>query len=256
VVTPDSLPSCNGPRGPVSAQGPLQVLLGVQIDAAIELDRLAWAGLIDSGAALPDPERGEDASSFALVLDKVLSSLPPDEETIGQLLTSLGSMAPTSVTNEDASHLLAVIRAGLTEQSVKREVLPTTFIRGGAEPVSVIRQPEAAATVEALFPRAPLEPGHAGPTRVVLEPAGATVGATTTARAALGNASYGVVLGQLAGSRPTSVVYVPVDTPRAVQQGQDVAAILGLPPTSVVVDTAPGPTVDVRVTLGADYSPV
>jgi hypothetical protein len=256
TTPPVLLKDTNGPRGPVSAQGPLQVLLGVQIDAAIELDRLAWAGLIDSGAALTDPELGQDAATFPLVLDKVLASLPPDEQTIGQLLTSLGSMAPTSVTNEDASHLLALVGEGARTLPVKRQVLPVTYIRGGSTPVATTRQPEAGSVVSELFPKAPLQPGHDGPVRVVLEQCGSTVGGVITARAELGRAGFGVVLGHACGTAPSSAVYVPAGTPEAVQHGRDVATALGLPAASVVVDSAPDGVVDVRVRLGSDYSPV
>jgi hypothetical protein len=251
------LKDTNGPRGPVSAQGPLQVLLGVQIDAAIELDRLAWAGLIDSTGALADPEQGERAAVFALVLDKVLKGLPAEEEALGQLLTSLGSLAPISVNNEDASHLLAVIGSGLRTEPVLRRVLPVTYIRGGSTPVAVIRQPEADETLTNLFPQAPLQPGHSGPTRVVIQPAGATLGAATTARLGLGSSGFGVIVDSTeAELAAASSIIVPVDTPAAIGLGREVAKALGLPTTSVVVGTGAEPTVDVRVMLAGDYRPL
>ena len=43
-----------GRSGSVRAEEPLEVLLGVQIDATVELDRLAWAGLIDATGARVD----------------------------------------------------------------------------------------------------------------------------------------------------------------------------------------------------------
>jgi hypothetical protein len=190
---PVQLKDVNGPRGPVSAQGPLQVVLNVQIDATIELDRLAWAGLIDSTGALDDPEQGQSAGSFPLVVSRVLAKLPPDEETLGQLLTSLGSMAPTTVTNEDASHLLAVLGASLRAQPVKQEVLPVTYIRGGASPVATAQQPAATEVVTRLFPKAPLKPGHSAPARLVLQRAGATLGAALKAHRTLAQAGFGVL---------------------------------------------------------------
>jgi hypothetical protein len=229
----------------------------VQIDAAIELDRLAWAGLIDSTGALADPEQGERAAVFALVLDKVLKGLPAEEEALGQLLTSLGSLAPISVNNEDASHLLAVIGDGLRTSPVRRLVLPVTYIRGGAAPVAVIRQPEADQTLTSLFPQAPLQPGHSGPTRVVIQPAGATLGAATTARLGLGRSGFGVIVDSTeAELSAASSIIVPVDTPAAIGLGTEVAKALGLPTTSVVVGTGAEPTVDVRVMLAGDYRPL
>jgi hypothetical protein len=255
TVPPVQLKDTNGPRGPVSAQEPLQALLGVQIDATIELDRLAWAGLIDSTGALADPAAGQSAVAFSLALDKVLKGLPADEEALGQLLTSLGSLAPTSVNNEDASHLLAVIRDGLRALPVKREVLPVAYVRGGADPVAVIQQPAADQAVTRLFPRAALQPGHAGPPRAVIQGAGATLGALTTARLALTRAGFGVA----AATGPpvaTSTVLVPVDTPAALALGRSAAQELGLPASVVAVDRGPRPTVDVRVVLGSDYRPL
>jgi hypothetical protein len=257
TVPPVQLKDTNGPRGPVNAQGPLQVLLNVRIDASIELDRLAWAGLIDSTEALADPAIGEAASAFPLVLDKVLAKLPADEEALGQLLTSLGSLAPTTVTNEDASHLLAVIGNGLRNQPVHREILPVDYVRGGAAPVAVVRQPAADDVVGVLFPKAALQPGHAGPARLVIQRAGASVGAVTTARLVLSRSGFGVLVDSPPVSRAAaSLVFVPVDTPAALGLGRDAAQSLGLPPTSVSVDPDPEATVDVRVVLGDDYAPL
>jgi hypothetical protein len=242
TVPPVQLQNANGPRGPVRPDYPLQTLLGVQIDASIELDRLAWAGLIDSTGALADPANGESASAFPLVVARVLAALPADEETLGQLLTSMGSMAPTTVTNEDASHLLAVIGAGLRTMPVKRDVLPVTYLRAGDAQAAVARQPDTDELMADLFPRALLQPGHPGPVRVVVERAGAGLGSATAARITLAEAGFGAVDGQpVLRSLTSSVVYVPDDAASTVQRGKDVAAALGLPPASVVVDGAEGP---------------
>ena len=254
---PVQLKDVDGPRGPISAQGPLQVLLDVQIDATIELDRLAWAGLIDSTNALDDPEHGQSAEAFPLVVSKVLAKLPKDEETLGQLLTSLGSMAPTTVTNEDASHLLAVIGKAMREQPVHQEALPVTFIRGGANPVAWTDEPEATAVVTALFPRAPLKPGHSGPARLVIGRSGASLGASITAHRALAQAGFGVLSArEVSPAASITVVYVAVDTPAALALGRDAATALGLPTAVVAVDPAADATVDVRVALGTDYHAV
>jgi hypothetical protein len=257
TAPPVQLKDVDGPRGPISAQGPLQVLLNVQIDATIELDRLAWAGLIDSTGALEDPAQGQSNSAFPLVVSKVLAKLPKDEETLGQLLTSLGSMAPTTVTNEDASHLLAVIGEALRTLPVKHDVLPVTFIRGGADPVATIRQPEASEVVSGLFPKAPLKPGHSGPARLVLKRAGATLGASLSAHRVLAQQGFGVLAGRESAPPAASTeVSVPVNTPEALALGRDAAKALGLPASVVVVDPAPVAVVDVQVTLGSDYSPM
>ena len=255
TVPPRQLKDADGPRGPVSADAPVQTLLGVQVDANIELDRLAWAGLIDSTRALTDPAIGENASAFPLVVARVLAKLPADEETLGQLLTSMGSMAPTTVTNEDASHLLAVIGDALRTLPPKQAVLPVTYLRAGTEQAAVMKRAEAQATVTDLFPRALLQTGHPGPTRVVIERAGATLGAATSARLTLAGAGFGVVEGVPVTATPSSVL-VPNDSAAALALGRDVATALGLPAKAVAVDPSPTAIVDVRLVLGSDFVPV
>lgn len=256
TVPPLQLKDVDGPTGPVSAEGPIEVLLGVQVDAAVEMDRLAWAGLLDSIGAAPGTAHAADPASFPLVLDSVLSRLPADEQAIGQLLTSLGSMARTTVTNEDASHLLAVLGEGLRTQEVRREVLPVLALRAGPAQVAIIQQPEGDEAVQRLFPRALLQPGHPGTTRVVIERAGGSLGAATSARLALAGAGFGVVVQGGDAAVTESAVLVPVGTEAALAHGRDVAAVLGLPPTSVAVDESETATVDVRVVLGSGFRPM
>lgn len=257
TVPPTELKDVDGPTGPVSAQGPVEALLGVQVDAAIELDRLAWAGLLDSIGDVPGIKHAYRPSAFPLVLDAVLSHLPADEQAVGQLLTSLGSMARTTVTNEDASHLLAILGEGLRTQEVRREVLPVISLRAASAQVDIVKQPDADETLMRLFPLALLQPGHSGQTRVVLERAGASLGAATTARIALADSGFGVVARPNYSTVETeSTVYVPNDTEEVIAHGRDVAAVLGLPATSVVVDTSPVATVDVRVVLGSGFRAV
>lgn len=257
TVPPTQLRDVDGPTGPVSAQGPIEVLLGVQVDAAIEMDRLAWAGLLDSIGVMPGFTHASWPSAFPLVLDEVLARLPKDERAVGQLLTSLGSMARTTVTNEDASHLLAILGEGMRTQDVKREVLPVTALRAGTSQVDIVRHPDADETLLRLFPLALLQPGHSGTTRVVIERAGASLGSATTARLALSDAGFGVVARPGTGDvEVDSMVYVPGKSEDALVRGRDVAAVLGLPASSVVVDTSPVATVDVRVVLGRAFRPV
>ncbi|MHB8795818.1 MAG: LytR C-terminal domain-containing protein [Candidatus Nanopelagicales bacterium] len=242
TVPPVRLEAVSGPAGPVGAQGPLEALLGVQIDATLALDRLAWVGLLDSLGGAVDPSRALVPSSFPLMLDRIVASLPRDRDALGQLLTSLGSMAQTSVTNDDAAYVLSVLVAGTASQPTRRE------------PVAVARQPDADAAVRRLFPKALLQPGHAGPLRVVVERGGATLGAAASARRALAESGYGAVLwSALPGPAATTEVLVPDPSTEAAARGREVAAALGLPLAAVAVSGSPDPTVDVRVVLGADF---
>jgi hypothetical protein len=246
------------PTGSQSAHQPLETLLGVQIDALVDLDRLGWAGLIDATGSRVDVTAAESAGAFPLVLDRVLVGLPVKESTIGELLTGLGSMARTTVTNEDASYLLALLARDLQAKEVRREGLPVTYLRAGAERVAVADQRATADIVSALFPLAGLQPGHQGQRRVVLEPAGATVGSAIEARLRLVAAGFGVVEDRaVRPGVPSTTVFVPDDSEVSLAAGRDAATALGLASTTpVTVDPQPNAVVDVRVMLGSEVLPI
>lgn len=249
------LKDAGSPTGPASAEQSLETLLGVQVDAALDLDRLGWAGLIDATGTGVDRPQTQSAESFPLVVDRVLSGLPADDQTLGQLLTGLGSMARTNVPNDDVSHLLAVVGEGLRTLDVRRETLPVAYVRAGVDRASIALQDPTAVVVAELFPRALLKPGHAGQRRVVLQRAGATLGAATSTRLDLVSAGFGVLLGQEAAeARATTAVLVPDSSEASLAVGRDVADALGLSPGAVVVDAGERATVDVRIVLGADAS--
>jgi hypothetical protein len=253
TVPPIRLARVTDPTGSTTAEEPLETLLGVQIDAVIDLDRLAWSGLIDATGSRVDLTAAESPGSFPLVLDRVLVGLPDDEQSIGGLLTGLGSMARTTVTNEDAGYLLGLLGQKLRDTEVRREALPVTYVRGGSRRVAVAELATTTAVTRELFPRALLQPGHAGQPRVVLQRAGASLGATVAVRADLAAAGFGVIADQqdLPASGATAVL-VPDDSEAAIVTGRDVARGLGLPESSVQVDPAADAIVDVRVVLGSD----
>ena len=253
TTPPRRLAEVDDPTGLQTAEEPLETLLGVQVDAIVDLDRLAWAGLIDATGTRVEPAAAERPGSFVLVLDDVLQGLPYDPETAGELLTGLGSMARTTVTNEDASALLSLVGRQLRGGELRREYLPVTYLRSGPARIAVTDLAEADAVVRDLFPEALLEPGHAGPVRVVLQRAGATLGAATMARLDLAAAGFGVVVDP-AEQEPaaSSSVLIPDGSEAARAAGADVAAQLGLPASAVTVDADPRAVVDVRVVLGPD----
>lgn len=241
------------PTGSATPEQPLETLLGVQIDAVVDLDRLAWSGLIDATGSPVDVTVAEKPGSFPLVLDRVLAALPEDQATIGGLLTGLGSMARTTVTNDDVAYLLGLVGTEVRDREVRRSALPVTYVRGGAERVALADLSATTAVVKDLFPRALLRPGHAGQVRVVLQRAAAPLGAVIAARGDLVAAGFGVVGDRDAqpGSGPTTV-FIPDGSESAVAAGRDVARALGLAASSVVVDPATGGVVDARVVLGSD----
>ena len=251
------LSQASDPNGGALAIVPLQTLLGVQIDAAVDLDRLAWGGLIDATGTRVDPVIGKQTGSFLLVLDRVLAGLPPDAGTMSELLTGLGSMARTTVTNEDAGRVLALIGRGLRAHESQRELLPVTYIRGGDERTAVVKRAETDVVVARLFPEALLQTGHSGPLRVVLQRAGASVGAELTARQTLASAGLGVVSDRPAGVAVDATrVVVPDGSAAAVAAGTQVATVLGLPASVVTTDPDLAPVVDARVLLGPEAAAV
>jgi hypothetical protein len=252
-VPPKRLRDMEDPTRPQTAQVPLEVLLGVQIDALIDLDRLAWGGLIDATGSRVDAEVAERPGSFGLVLDRVLSGVPYEPETVGELLTGLGSMARTSVTNQDASEVLSMIGRGVRKRDVTRVALPVTYVRAGSERTAIADQDATRALMDEYFADSLLEPGHGGPLRVMIEPAGATLGATTWARMTLSGEGFGVLVDEAADApSATSRVLVADGSVAARRAGEDVAAALGLASNSIAVAEPEQSVVDVRVVLGSD----
>jgi hypothetical protein len=250
TVPPMRLREADDPTGDQTAQTPLETLLGVRVDALLDLDRLAWSGLIDATGSRVDLAAAEQPGSFGLVLDRVLKGLPYEPETVGELLTGLGSMARTTVTNEDSGYLLSVLGRRLRTEEVKRQVLPVTYLRAGQARAAVADVSQTEAVVQELFPEALLEPGHGGTPRVVLQRAGASLGAATDARLALTQAGFGVIEDRSPTDPVDATVVLAADP--ADDPGMDAAEALGLPATSVQADSASPPTVDVRILLGTD----
>ena len=80
-----------------------------------------------------------------------------------QLLTSLGSLAQSTVPTEELVPFLMTVRSDVDFGRVRTEVLPVETIRGGARPAS-IAAPDADALVQALFPDARITPEESGMT--------------------------------------------------------------------------------------------
>jgi hypothetical protein len=253
TVPPVAVRDVDTPIGQVTAQDAVQVLLGVTVDAVLDMDRLAWSGLIDGLGGSVDNPYALDPGSFSLAVTRVLARLPRDERYLNQLLTSLGSMARLSVPNEEAARLLALVGYTARTQDVRSEVLPVRSFRVGPSTVAVARQPEADAVVRDLFPGALLQPGHAGVPRVVLDRGGASAPGVYDARLALDAAGFGVASSQSpVRSVPRTEVLVPGADPEALALGQRAAEALGLDPATVVVD--PTADVDVRIVLGNGFA--
>ena len=101
TTPPMRLEQTTDPTGTQTAQRPLEALLGVHVDAILDLDRLAWGGLVDLAKADTGSRPVDTAVAIPLLLDRVLAGLPRDPGDAAEVLTGLGSMARTTVPNEE-----------------------------------------------------------------------------------------------------------------------------------------------------------
>lgn len=249
------LADVDGPSGPVGAREPLSALLGVRIDETIELDRLAWAGVID--ALGPADLRGMSANDVVGHLGPVLSRLPASRQAVGQLLTSLGSMARTTLPNETTGRLVVALGDRVRQQGLRVDTLPVTVVKAGAPTASLIDPFRSAFLLGSEFPQAQLAPGHAGATRVVVARGATTLGTFMTLQQQLDQAGFAVVAADTPPrALSATVIEVAGGSPEALARGRSVATALGVPPSAVVVDMSSLASVDVRVTLGNDITHV
>ena len=97
------------------------------------------------------------------MLEEALLRLPRSADQMRQLLTSLGSLAQSTVPTEDLVPFLMTVRADIDFGRMREEVLPVQIIRGGGRPASVA-DPAAEALVQSLFPDARITPEESGMT--------------------------------------------------------------------------------------------
>jgi len=146
----------------------------VLLPAIGEEDRLrvlgpGWVKLDGIAAAdyavlrIPGESETDRVERFLGLLEDALERLPRTDDQVRQLLTSLGSLAQSTVPTDDLVPFLKTVRADIGSDRVRAEVLPVELIRGGARPAS-IAAPDADALVQALFPDARVTPEGAGMT--------------------------------------------------------------------------------------------
>lgn len=112
---------------------------------------------------IPGESETDRVERFLGLLEDALERLPRTDDQMRQLLTSLGSLAQSTVPTDDLVPFLKTVRADVDFDRVRAEVLPVELIRGGARPAS-IAAPDADALVQALFPDARVTPEGAGMT--------------------------------------------------------------------------------------------
>jgi hypothetical protein len=102
---------------------------------------------------IPGESESDRIDRFLGVLEDAIERMPRTDEQMRQLLTSLGSLAQSTVPTEELVPLLSSARSDVNFGRVRTEVLPVEIIRGGARPAS-IPAPDADALVQTLFPDA------------------------------------------------------------------------------------------------------
>lgn len=110
---------------------------------------------------LPGESEQDQVDRFMAMLSESLERLPQGEEQMRQLLTSLGSLAQSTVPTEDLVPFLLSARDDLAFDRLTQATLPVNLIHGGSRPASVPAS-DAEALVEALFGDARVPPNGQG----------------------------------------------------------------------------------------------
>ena len=231
----------------LQSQHALEELLGINIDISLTLDRLAFAGLIDSTLTPAQAAKARQSTDISTVVNSTITNLPGTPEAAGQLVLSLGHMARSSASNSELVDLLLTLRQDAITHNQNKLTLPVSAVRGlGA---LVVNRTATDLMMKTQLPVSLLNPGEAVRPRVVLIPAGASAAQLALATQNLISAGMTVIPGDTASKVTTSRVRVP-DSPVSLKIGQKAATAVGLFPEEVKkAKTAP---VDVEIMLGPD----
>lgn len=294
VPLPTPLQSTVGASDTLQAGTGVSMLLGVRVDAAVALNRLALAALVDAIGGVPISVQesvrvtdsagktietvpvgdrtlaGVDAATYALTLqpgESQMARMRRFAEVIDRVIASL----PDDV---ESMRQVVLSLGSLAKSTATNDELVDTLVGVHAEvatgssveaflPVTTVRANEAAviqrplgpALVESLLPAVRLTPGESRMTRVVLARAGAPVATTLAAMDSLVSAGFTVVE---AGRRPRgeTVIVIPDAAPGSVSRGAEVAETLGVPRSAIRISGGGRPVVDVLVLLGDDAAPL
>jgi hypothetical protein len=277
IPTPGVMPLESTPESAdtLAAKNGVSTLLLVRVDATLTLDRLALAGLVESvhgitidaglgtltldGVSAADYatslKPGEDESvrqeRARAVIIQALRGLPETDESMRQLLASLGSLARTTATNDELVPLLTQIHADALSGNMLKGDLPVTVVTSGSTDSVVVDDAAARAMIERLFPTDVLTTGETPLPRVVLESAGASAGYLLKTRRDLTDSGIAVIDGGTS-IMPLKVsrVLINAGIPRSRDLGFSIADSLNLPASSV--RASDGAPVDVILRLGAD----
>ncbi len=258
----------------LAVAGLVDAVGGVSVDATVPVTRLNPDGsttvVVPAGrstldgvaaayyvtAALPGEPDAARTSRFSQVLQAVIRQLPDDSVRLGQVLTSLGSSARTTVPTEDAADFLLQLKAGVMADRVDYQTLPVTPLEAGG-PVQTYRLNFAAASsmITKLLPEAVRVPGENAKVRVLVQNGVGTPGLGSTARDRLVEADFTYVNGGNAAQfgRVETWVIIPTAAARDRARGAAVARALQVPASAVRVSNQGQTIADVIVVLGADF---
>lgn len=139
----------------ISIGGPLRVVG----PGWIKLDGVTAADY--ATVALPGESEADRIQRMQGIVTLVLEGLPRTSERMRQLLTSLGSLAQSTVPTEQLVPFLLQVRWDVNFGQATYENYPVTIVRAGGRPAS-IPAPGAQELVDDLFPAATLPDGVTG----------------------------------------------------------------------------------------------
>lgn len=143
------------------------LLPGIGEDSRRRVFGPGWAEMDGIAAAdyavlrLPGESEQDQVERFLGLLVDVLERLPRSDDQMRQLLTSLGSLAQTTVPTDDLVPFLMAVRTDIVFGRISEEIVPVEIIRGGARPASVAA-PGAEMLIAELFPDARVTPATPG----------------------------------------------------------------------------------------------
>ncbi len=277
IPTPSvmALQSTPGSADTLAAKNGVSTLLLVRVDATLALDRLALAGLVESvhgitvdvglgtltldGVSAADyatqlkPGEGEEVRQerARAVVTQALRGLPETDESMRQLLASLGSLARSTATNDELVPLLEQVRADALSGNMVKADLPVTVVASGVTEAVVADQVASSRLIARMFPQDLLSTGQTPLPRLVLESAGASAGYLLKVRRQLTDSGVAVIDGGVA-TLPLKVsrILISAGIPRSRDLGYSIADSLGIPGWAVRASNVP--PVDVILRLGAD----
>lgn len=220
------------------------------------LDATAYATYLGPGET-----EAARMARFNEIFQLVVAKLPADANQIEPILTSLGSLARSTVPTSQVAAFLARFRYEIATDDAQAQDLPTTVIDsgGGTSDIVGVDSAAAATMIKTLLPEAILVPGPNSKVRVLVQNGMLVPGLGQAASSLLVDAGYTYVPGYNAGQLNTgpTVIIVPDTSAQSLEWGAGIAKALGVPSADVRTPK-PGDEqslADVVVVLGRDFVP-